>query len=157
MKEEKTTFSLSDKEAKEIYDSPDRAKALLEKTFPFLRGDITKRLQTIEDVFNELNVTQAEFDKNTVGLASHKVGAELVEMIAKAFNEGKDHLECFYFPYFRKSKETSKPSGFGLSSRDYGDSLTYTRVGSRQQFFNSDHAILAGKRFTSIYEQALLS
>src|SRR5690606_13580791 len=96
----KNQFSLTPEEAKECYNSPDAAKAMLEKNFPFLRGKIEDRLQTIEDVFKELNITRDVFNNKTEGWESHKIGAELIEMIAKAFNEGKHHLECDYWPYF---------------------------------------------------------
>ena len=60
-----------------------------------------------------------------------------------------------YEPWFRVVPDSSKPSGFGLSSNDYDNWNANSIVGSRLCFETSEQAEYAGTQFKELYEDYL--
>jgi hypothetical protein len=82
-------------------------------------------------------------------------------IIAEAFNNGwtpnwNDSSQYKYYPWFWVKADKKRPSGFGLSYHDYVFTRSFTNVGSRLCFKNSDMAIFAGKHFNELYKNYLL-
>lgn len=67
-----------------------------------------------------------------------------------------DRNEPKYFFWFDVIEDKSKPSGFGLSYRDYGHSHTYSAVGSRLTFRSIQGLKYAWKQFPDLIEEVYL-
>jgi hypothetical protein len=61
-----------------------------------------------------------------------------------------------YYPWFNIVKDSSKPSGFGLSCGGCGLWDSFSRVGVRLCFKIEALAMDAGKKFIDIYEDLLI-
>ena len=115
--------------------------------------DIMERIQTLDDIYEILGITKEEalpFKNPRNDDERYKNARELVELIPKAYNQGKkpvakDIKEYKYIPWHLITPDSSEPSGFGFSSDDCTLSATTAFFAFRLAFLDSNHAVDAGK------------
>lgn len=78
-----------------------------------------------------------------------------LRIIAQAINDNwkpnwKDYSQYKYYPWFEQNK-----SGLGFSYAAYAYWRTYSTVGSRLCYKDSDRAMYAGKQFKKLYNDIL--
>jgi hypothetical protein len=160
MKTETKPLVLDEPTAKEIYPTaPAEFKKVLEQTFgkkTFLTkmSDILHIYEDCvkyaEDCEREKWIIKSlsQFDDD----ASKSTIAHLqVRIIAASYNQGwkPSRGDRGYFPVFDDS------SGFGFSGTPYNFTYTLADLGSRLVFETSENAADAGKKFTSIFKNAI--
>ncbi|MFH6966453.1 hypothetical protein [Flavobacterium sp. FlaQc-28] len=137
-----------------------KQKTMLENLFGkkvFVKN-IRERIQTIQDVFELNNTTEAEFYRKWNGFADHEIGQALEVLIVAAYNEGRlpdwtNEDEYKYFAYFKMGS----PSGVGFSYSGYADWYSFSIVGSRLVFVGPDaklNLLDAVKKFLPEYQKS---
>ncbi len=134
-----------------------KGKILLEDLFgkkTFLK-DVKERIKSFDDVLIENGISKQDFDRICQGLPAHKIAANKVEEIVKAFNEGwvpdwNNSSEWKYTPYFKMSS-----SDDGFSCNSCARWSTDSSVGSRLCFKSSDLAKHCANLFLDIYRDFL--
>ena len=92
---------------------------------------------------------------------AHMAADYQLARIIKFFNEGvipdytPGNNQKKYEPYFYVVKDSSKPSGFALSSGGYGLAYDYSFVGLRFAFLDYDSMRHVTLHFISLYEKKI--
>ncbi|WP_202703120.1 hypothetical protein [Flavobacterium sp. UGB4466] len=137
-----------------------KQKTMLENLFGkkvFVKN-IRERIQTIQDVFELNDTTEADFYRKWDGFADHEIGQALEVLIVAAYNEGRfpdwtNEDEYKYFAYFKMGS----PSGVGFSYDGYDGWNTHSTVGSRLVFVGPDaklNLLDAVKKFLPEYQKS---
>ncbi|OXB01721.1 hypothetical protein B0A75_04580 [Flavobacterium oncorhynchi] len=137
-----------------------KQKTMLENLFGkkvFVKN-IRERIQTIQDVFELNDTTEADFYRKWNGFSDHEIGQALEVLIVAAYNEGKlpdwtNKGEYKYFAYFKMGS----PSGVGFSSDHYVGWTSSSFVGSRLVFVGPDakqNLLDAVKKFLPEYQKS---
>lgn len=152
-----TTLQVERKNAHSAYNKADAAgKKLLSDLFPNQFGKITDRVQTFEDILAISGKTMADLQQP--GDTDDEVAYKQIKLIRDVYNEG-DNPDPFnpkqgkYYPWHEVVKDSTRPSGFGLSYYRYDYWTTHSYVGVRLCFKSAELAIDAGKKFIEIYER----
>lgn len=116
--------------------------------------DIKDKIKTFDDVLEYHNITTEQFNKDTQNHLHHEKSHRKLEMIVSALNEGwtpdwSDSREYKYYPWFKMSSSTFRPSGNVNRS-------TFSDASSRLCFKTQELALYAGKQFTEIYNQYMI-
>lgn len=154
------TLQISKANALIAYQSADvKGKALLSNLFgkKVFIGKVIDRIQTFDDVLEELSIKPTDFKDCCKGLSDDEIAYRQIKLIAQAYNEGwkpdwLDSDQCKYYPYFRAP---AVGSGVGFSYYACDCAYSGSGVGSRLVFANSELAIDAGKKFVEIYNRFL--
>jgi hypothetical protein len=110
-------------------------KKLLEDLFGkrTFAGTITERIQSWDDVLEEVGMSQDQFDTWCKGLEEDEIAYRQAKLIAKALNEGvvlnkADTSQYKYFPWFKVIQDSKQPAGFGLSYYGFARARVRTSV-----------------------------
>ena len=144
----KTTININNK-AVEIELTAEQVEAIKKASIKYTD------IKTFDDAVNFLGKDDAEvmaFERTLeVSLPKDVVAYMKLRIIVKAINGGKvmnykNTSEYKYFPWFN-----AVGSGAGFSFLGYLFAYSYSSVGSRLCFIDSDRAKYAGNQFKSIY------
>jgi hypothetical protein len=116
--------------------------------------DMRERINTWEDVLSITGASSVEYLPRHLE-TDDEFAYRQAKLIAFAYNGNKVASldEYRYYPWANLVKDSSKPSGFALSYDGCVIWTSYSFVGVRLCFSNSDHAKDAFKKFTPIYER----
>ncbi|WP_119792074.1 hypothetical protein [Flavobacterium anhuiense] len=136
-----------------------KQKTMLENLFGkkvFVKN-IRERIQTIQDVFELNNTTEADFYLKWRGFADHEIGQALEVLIVAAYNEGRfpdwtNENEYKYFAYFKMGS----PSGVGFSYYCYAYWATVSTVGSRLVSESSEVARRIFENHEDLYKEFMI-
>ncbi len=133
--------------------------------------DIKERMKSFEDALSIMEQIRPSIRleyKHICDLKSDYTKRLIAEfqllVLSEVLNEGwkpnwNDSNEYKYYPWFFVGGDASDGAGagFGIVRSDVGASAAYTNVGSRLCFKSRALAEYAGRTFTTLYEQYLLS
>jgi hypothetical protein len=164
---------MKDKLLKVYKTGSKEVKKELEKEFgkDYFITDITERVKSFEDALAILEEIVPDISwefKEIIGLknryAKRLIGEFKLMVIVEALNEGwkpnwNDWNEYKYYPWFFVGgpAHIGAAAGFGTVYSIIEASSTYTYLGSRLCFKTRALAEYAGRTFTALYEQFLLS
>jgi hypothetical protein len=130
-------------------------KVMLENLFGLktFQPEIKERIKTFDDVLLELQIIPRDFAQQCEGLSKDEVAYRKIKLIVQVFNEGwtpdwTNSSQGKYYPWFKMGS----PSGGGFSCNVYDIWYTYSFVGSRLCYKNSDLAKHAANLFLDIYK-----
>lgn len=158
------TLQIEEKNAKAAWKDADAAgKKLLAALFgdKVFSSNPFDRIKTFADVCSEAGVNEEDYRIPDTGTPEQSAAmySKRLKLIAQVFNGDwkanmADTSQYKYYPWFRIDPNSSKLSGFGLSSYDcvYGCGATHSALGVRPYFKDSDTAIYVGKQFIAEYE-----
>lgn len=156
------TLQLDKKNARKAYSEADTAgKKLLANLLgkDVFRDNPIEYIKTLMDVCEEAGVEFEHYKIPTSGSNEEKAAMYLkrLKLIASVFNgEWKADLgnteQRKYYPWFNIVPNTKGPSGFGLSFSGDGCGRSYSNLGARPYFKDSDTAVYVGKQFLSDFE-----
>lgn len=123
-----------------------------EEVFTF---DPINDINSFEDVLIINGVDPDSFDWSCIGLSSDEIAYRKIKLIVKAYNgewtpDWSNSSQCKYYPWF-----VWKGSASSFSYCVYVYAYSLSSLGSRLVYQNKDHAIDAGKKFESIYNEFL--
>jgi hypothetical protein len=133
-------------------------KAFLEKMWPgeFKPESVFDRIKTWEDVLVDQNENPVSFAKRTQFDSDDEKAYKEAKLITRAMNELKPGEELDPTkPWFEI--RWNRESGFGFSDSDCACWCTYSDVGSRLSFKDSQRAIHAAKTFPHIYKRLIIA
>lgn len=112
-----------------------------------------ERIKTLDDVFADNGLTEAQFDLDCEGLSQDERAYKQLKLVAKSLNEGwtpdwNNNREAKWYPWFYMDGGSS---GFRL--HDYDDWSSGSAVGSRLCFKSKALAEHAVKHFFEVYKQ----
>jgi hypothetical protein len=155
------TLQITKENALKAYNSgcPD-VKKVLENLFDpktFVQQKIADRVSGWNDI---IVISKADPKDYTLrpGESDDELAYRQAKLIAFVYNEGSildagNTNQYKYYPWHKIEKDSSKPSGFGLSCGGCGLWDSGSRVGVRLCFKKESDAIDAGKKFIDIYER----
>lgn len=135
-------------------------KAVLENLFPagtFKPKNIRDEINDWNDILR-LSGANADDYKFRPGETDDELAYRQGKLIATVYNQGTfldpaNTNQYKYYPWHKITKDSSKPSGFGLSCHFCAYWHSGSGVGVRLCFANEYDAIDAGKKFIEIYER----
>jgi hypothetical protein len=105
------------------------------------------------NVLPDVSMLPAKHQKSII--AHYKLMVVVAAINGSWVADWSNRSQYKYEPWFKVIPDSSKPSGFGLSSRDYDSWSAGTYVGSRLCFETSEQAEYAGTQFKELYEDYL--
>lgn len=154
------TLQITEENAlKAFNDGCDDVKKVLSNLFgekTFKPKNISDEIHGWNDILR-LSGANADDYKQRPGETMDELAYRQVKLIAKVYNQGAtldagNTNQHKYYPWHKIVKDSSKPSGFGLSYFSCDLWHTTSTVGVRLCFVREQDAIDAGKKFIEIYE-----
>jgi hypothetical protein len=147
--------------AKKLYPNADTSfKNMLEESFTkaaLVPPVITNLVNGWDDILKISGKDAKEFELRE-GETDDELAYRQAKLIASVYNgdtvlDASDTDQYKYYPWHKIVRDSSKPSGFGLSYNVCVNWHSASNVGVRLCFANENHAIDAGKKFIEIYER----
>ena len=156
------TLQIEESKARSIYKTASsELKIMLEDTFgkEFFSQKVTDRIKTYEDACAELGITP--IDESVLlsnGFTKDEIAYRKIKTITEALNEGwkpnwNDENQKKWIPWFYPNSS----SGFVFFSTYYDCSAAFAGYGLRLCFKSDELATYAGKQFTELYKDFILT